>query len=29
MSLLPGDVFEVQVYGMPQFDYKGRINDER
>jgi polysaccharide export outer membrane protein len=27
MSLLPGDVFEVQVYGIPQFDYKGRIND--
>lgn len=26
-SLLPGDVVEVQVYGISQFDYKARIDD--
>jgi polysaccharide export outer membrane protein len=28
MSLLPGDVFQVQVFGVPQFDYRGRLNDD-
>lgn len=28
VSLLPGDLVEVQVFGIPQFDYKARIDDE-
>jgi len=28
MSLLPGDLFEVQLFNVPKFDYRGRI-DER
>jgi len=27
-SLLPGDLFEVQVFGVPQYDYKARIDDD-
>jgi polysaccharide export outer membrane protein len=28
MKLLPGDLFQVQLYNVPKFDYKGRL-DER
>ncbi len=28
MTLLPGDLVEVQIFGVPQFDYKGRLADD-
>ena len=28
LTLLPGDLIEVQIYGMPAYDYKGRLDDQ-
>jgi polysaccharide export outer membrane protein len=28
MTLLPGDLVEVQIFGIAQFDYKGRVADD-
>ena len=28
LTLLPGDVFEVQIFNVPKFDYKGRLDEK-